>query len=146
MSNTVASRLRKNNLKGNVVQITVRDKDLRIYEKQRVLSKYTDNSNDIYKAAMLLFRESYDWHTTVRSIGVRVTNLTFKDAPEQISIFDELNRSEKSDKLERTIDKIKERYGKGSLMVLAELNQSKKINESPKGTFLRDNADLDDQL
>ncbi|MCQ2466342.1 MAG: DNA polymerase IV [Clostridia bacterium] len=144
LSNTVASRLRKYNLKGNVVQITVRDSDLHIYEKQRVLGSYTDNSHDIYKAAMYLFKESYDWHTSVRSIGVRVTNLTSKDAPEQLSLFDELGKTEKSDKLERTIDKIKERFGDDSLKVCAELTQSQNINKSPKGTFLRDAHDLDD--
>lgn len=144
LSNTVASRLRKYGLKGNVVQITVRDKELAIYEKQRILGRPTDNSNDIYKAAMLLFKESYDWHCSVRSIGVRVTNLVEKDAPEQLSLFDEINKNEKNDKLERTLDKIKERYGKNSVMICAELSQHNNLNEPPKGTFLRDNHDLND--
>lgn len=141
LSSKVAGRLRKYGLKGNVVAITVRDKNLVIYDKQRVLGKYIDNSNDIYKTAMLLFNESYDWHASVRSIGVRVTNLVEKAAPEQISIFDELNRNEKSDKLERTLDAIKERYGKDSVITCAELGQREFIPEAPKGTFMRDASD-----
>lgn len=143
LSNEVATRLRKHSLKGTVVQITVRDSNLMIYEKQRVLGKSTDNSNDIYKAAMLLFNESYDWHTSVRSIGVRMTNLVDKDAPEQLSLFDELSKTQKNDKLERTLDKIKERYGKDSVILCAELPQKDNINESPKGTFMRDASDYD---
>ena len=57
LSSSVASRLRRAGLKGSVVQITVRDIELNIYEKQKILYKDTDNSREIYECAVDLFKE-----------------------------------------------------------------------------------------
>ncbi len=46
LSESVAQRLRKHMLKGTVVQITVRDCDLGIYEKQRILYRPTDDAKE----------------------------------------------------------------------------------------------------
>lgn len=125
LSSSVASRLRRAGLKGSVVQITVRDIELNIYEKQKILYKDTDNSREIYECAVDLFKESYDWHLPVRSVGVRVTDLVRSDAPEQISLFEEAERNDKEDKLGKTVDLIRERYGKKSLRLLGELEKGR---------------------
>ena len=143
LSSSVASRLRKAGMKGRVVQITVKDKELNIYEKQKILFNATDNSATIHKAAMELFNESYDWHSSVRSIGVRLTDLVSSEAPEQISIFEEVQKKDKNDKLEKTIDLIKERYGKESLIHLAELQGDPKDNRG-KGVSSKNAEDFED--
>ena len=112
LSESVAMRLRKHSLKGSVVQITVRDCDLNIYEKQRILYKVTDDAKDIYAAAKELFKESYDWSKGVRSIGVRCTKLVRSDSGEQLSLFAEAESSERDSKLNKAIDEINRRYGK----------------------------------
>ena len=58
LSESVAERLRKHGLKGTVVQITVRDRDLLIYEKQKIIYRPTDDAKVIYAAAKELFKES----------------------------------------------------------------------------------------
>ena len=136
LSSSVAARLRRHKLKGNVIQITVRDKDLKIYEKQKILFRPTDNAGDIYEAAMDLFKSSYDWHSGVRSIGVRLTGLTAVDAPEQLSLFDEVAKDSKTRKLDETIDLIRDRYGKDSLKVCAEFREPDKEPDSGKNTFV----------
>ena len=124
LSESVAMRLRKHSLKGNVVQITVRDCDLGIYEKQRILYRATDDAKDIYSAAKELFKESYDWNKGVRSIGVRCTKLVRSDSGEQLSLFTEVQASERDSKLNKAIDDINRRYGKNVVKSAAEADGS----------------------
>lgn len=134
LSSTVSSRLRKHNLMGNVIQITVRDKDLSVYEKQRVLYMPTNRESDIYNAAVELFKESYDWHTSVRSIGVRLTSLVGADEPVQMSFFENEKKDAGQKKLAETIDSIKERFGNQSIMSLAELSKPSS-DDTPRASF-----------
>ncbi len=138
LASTVSSRLRKHNLMGNVLQITVRDKDLSVYEKQRVLYMPTYRESDIYNAAVELFKDSYDWHTSVRSIGVRLTSLVGTDEPVQMSFFENEKKNEGQKKLAETIDSIKERFGNQSIMSLAELNKPSS-DDTPRASFGDDN-------
>ena len=124
LASKVARRLRKAGLKGDVIQISVRDKDLNIYEKQKILISPTDSSQVIHRSAVELFEALYDWHVPVRSIGVRVTNLRSADAPEQMNLFENLETKKKNRKLEDIIDAIKDRYGKDSLKFLGEIERN----------------------
>lgn len=142
LSSSVAGRLRRAGLKGKVVQITVRDSALNVYEKQKVLFKDTDSAKVIHECAVELFKESYDWHLPVRSIGVRLTDLVSSDAPEQLSLFEEVDRNEKEDRLEKTVDTIRERFGKKSLMLLGELG-NKVENRRDEGVSQNQDKEFD---
>ncbi len=132
LSESVAERLRKHCLKGTVVQITVRDRDLGIYEKQGILYKATDDAREIYTAAKKLFNESYDWNKGVRSIGVRCTKLVRSDSGEQLSLFTEAKKSERDDRLNKAIDDINRRYGTSIIKSAAEAKLASKENRTAK--------------
>lgn len=132
LSESVAERLRKHGLKGTVVQITVRDRDLGIYEKQGILYRATDDAKDIYKAARDLFKSSYDWNKGVRSIGVRCTKLVRPDCGEQLSLFTETKKSERDEKLNKAIDDINRRYGTSVIKSAAEAESASKENKAAK--------------
>ena len=132
LSGSVAERLRKHGLKGTVVQITVRDRDLGIYEKQGILYKATDDAKEIYTAAKKLFKDSYDWSKGVRSIGVRCTKLVRADSGEQLSIFQEAKKSERDDRLNKAIDDINRRYGTSVIKSAAEAESTSKENKPAK--------------
>ena len=130
LSESVAERLRKHTLKGTVVQITVRDRDLSIYEKQKIIYKPTDDAKVIYAAARDLFKESYDWEKGVRSIGVRCTKLVRADSGEQLSFFNEVKASERDDRLNKAIDDINRRYGSSVIKSAAEAEVFTKQNKA----------------
>ena len=130
LSESVASRLRRHGLKGTVVQITVRDRDLGIYEKQGILYRATDDAKDIYQAARDLFKNSYDWNKGVRSIGVRCTKLVRSDSGEQLSLFAEAQKSERDERLNKAIDDINRRYGTGVIRSAAEAESASKENKA----------------
>ena len=130
LSESVASRLRRHGLKGTVVQITVRDRDLGIYEKQGILYRATDDAKDIYQAARDLFKNSYDWNKGVRSIGVRCTKLVRSDSGEQLSLFAEAQKIERDERLNKAIDDINRRYGTGVIRSAAEAESASKENKA----------------
>lgn len=132
LSESVAERLRKHGLKGTVVQITVRDRDLGIYEKQGILYRATDDAQDIYKSARDLFKGSYDWNKGVRSIGVRCTKLVRSDSGEQLSLFTEAKKSERDERLNKAIDDINRRYGTSVIKSAAEAESASKENKAAK--------------
>ena len=133
LSASVASRLRRHGLIGNSVQITVRDKDLHTYEHQRMLFEPTDSERVIYETAMELFNESYDWHSAIRSLGVRVTKLQPAGSGVQMSMFPEDHSgSGGSDKLTSAIDELNQRFGTGTVRSCAELEGIMSPNYDPE--------------
>ena len=125
LSESVAERLRKHKLKGTVIQIEIRDRDLVRCEKQKVLFEPTDNAGTIYSAAKALFDESWDWKNSIRSIGVRCAKVIPADAGIQMSIFTDEEMRQKTSKLDKVIDDINRRYGKGVIASAAEAKMQK---------------------
>lgn len=125
LSESVAERLRKHGLKGTVIQIEIRDRDLVRCEKQKILFEPTDNAGTIYKAARALFEESWDWSKGIRSIGVRCSKVIPADMGTQISIFTDEETRKKTSKLDKVIDDINRRYGKGVITSAAEAEMQK---------------------
>lgn len=145
LSSSVAGRLRRAGLTGNVIQISVRDRDLVVSEKQKILPDHTDNAGVIHKAAMELFNGFYDWHLPVRSIGVRMTGLIPKGSPSQISLFENMEETGKNGKLDKAIDSIKERYGKKSLVFLGEIGGEDSADISGR-SFAKDSNGFDTEI
>ena len=121
LSGTVAARLRKHKLLGSCVQITVRDKDLNTYEHQKMLFEPTDSDRVIFETAMELFDESYDWHSSIRSVGVRCTKLVSDKSGIQMSLFSEADKGQDR-RLTKAIDTLNKRFGSGTVKSLSELD------------------------
>jgi len=116
LSESVGTRLRAHGLKCSTIQLSIRERDLKTHEHQVRLTLPTDSTRLIAETAYAIFTSVYDWHTTVRSIGVRACNLCHADAPVQLSVFDsEQREDEKNKRLDSTVDSIRRRFGKASL-------------------------------
>jgi len=74
----------------------------------------TDISNEIYDVVKELFEELWDGYTPLRLLGVALTNLT-KDDVVQFALFDDKDK-EKQRKLDKALDKLKDKYGDGSIV------------------------------
>lgn len=133
LSASVASRLRKHGLLGCNVAITVRDKDLLTYEHQKTLFEPTNSEKVIYETAMELFDESYDWHSAIRSVGVRCAKVIPEDSGIQMSIFSETQEKKEEDsKLSKVIDDINRRFGEGTVKSCSSLDGIMSPNYDPE--------------
>lgn len=109
LTEQVTYRLRKENMIASVVNVQIKDSNFRVFSHQRKLDTATSSTKIIYEQAKKLMQELYLKGTKVRLIGVRVDDL-LDEKDKQISLFDN-KQNEKQEKLDETLDKLKEKYG-----------------------------------
>lgn len=109
LAESVARRLREHGVKGRSVTISVRDCDLRSFTRRTHLKTHADVSSEIITAAMALFRANYDWAKPLRSIGVSVSD--FGEDILQFDLNGTVEKHEKLERLEHTVDDIRRRFG-----------------------------------
>lgn len=112
LSETVGMRLREINKCGQVISISLKDHNFYTYSHQVKLDIPTDVTNIIYKTAIKLFNDVWN-EEPIRLFSVRVSELCYNDFF-QLSIFNKEREKEKS--LDRTIDKIRNKYGDTSVI------------------------------
>lgn len=111
LSESVAARLRQYGLKGRTVQIYIRDNQLSGMERQGRLSQPSDLSSEIARRGLALFRQHYDWHRPIRSLGIRAADLVTADQLTQLSWFSDEEHRDRQRSLEQTIDSLRSRFG-----------------------------------
>ena len=110
LTEQVTYRLRKQKMLAKVVNVQLRTKDFVDTSHQRKLPNATASTKEIFAYAKELLEQMYRKGTPIRLIGVRVDDLT--DTEErQISLFSDVKKNEKQEKLDKAIDQLKEKYG-----------------------------------
>jgi len=109
LSEQIAYRLRKEGLLANIVNVQLRTKDFKDFSHQRRLDFAVSNTKEIYYAAEGLLKDMFVRGMAIRLVGLRADNLIDKNEM-QLSLFSNSD-NEKQDKLESTIDEIKQKYG-----------------------------------
>lgn len=111
LAESVASRMRDLAARCMVVELYVRDTGLISFTRQRKLAVPTCSSAEIARIAFELFRANYGWTKPVRSIGVRGAELVEADAGVQTSLLDDDIKLEKWERIDATVDHLRQRYG-----------------------------------
>ena len=75
MAEEVSRRLREQGLQGKTVVLFLRDNNLKSWERQAPMKRFTNVCAEIAGEAYALFRKVYGWPTPLRGLGVRVTDL-----------------------------------------------------------------------
>ena len=75
LSESVAARLREQDLKCSAIQIRLRDSELHSFERQMPLPFPTTSSNEIFDAAFTLYKKHHISGSALRSVGVRALKL-----------------------------------------------------------------------
>ena len=143
LAESVSARLRENNFKCNVVEISVRDNELFSFTRQQKIKSPTDITGEIAEAAMKLFHENYHWQKPIRSVGVRACNLISANTPVQLDLFLDERRREKEHKLDIAVDVIRRRFGFDSIQrglmyqdrLLSRINAKEDHKVHPHGYF-----------
>ena len=113
MAESVASRLRKQKMKGCGVSIFIRDSQLRVFSRQCRISVPTSDGVVISAYAFDLYKRSYDWSQgiPIRSVTVGVFDLCSENAAIQTDIFSPAVRIAKRERLNAAVDRRRERFG-----------------------------------
>lgn len=113
LTEQVTYRLRKEKLLAKVVNVQLRNKNFVDTSHQKKLTTATASTKEIFNVAKELLKQMYVKGTPIRLVGVRVDDLTDKEEI-QISLFHDCH-NEKQEKLDKTIDQLKEKYGYNSI-------------------------------
>lgn len=112
---SVGARLREQNCLCSTVALSIRDNRLLSYDRQVKLPCPTANTLDIWEAAMELFRQHHTDGEPVRSLSVKASGLTPADGIVQLSLFPEMQKAQRRADIDRTLDKIRGKYGYHSI-------------------------------
>jgi len=116
LSQDIGHRLRVHGLEATGAQITIKDDALMYKQYQAPLELATQSAMEIALIAQDLFRKNYRWACNVRSLTVRAINLIPKGQPQQLNLYIDNERREKRIQLEDTVEAIRQRFGKRSII------------------------------
>ncbi len=116
LADTVSGRLRKYSLKCCGVKVDIKNTDLKTISRQCRLDAPTNTADEISMAAMDIIKRSWRMGTPIRLITITGISLTDEDDDIQLSFIgrDEEMRSS-SEKLGRTMDTIRAKFGSGAI-------------------------------
>ena len=133
LAESVAARLRKHGFKCKTIEITVRDNGLFSFSRQKQLHHPTNITDEIVTAAFQLFKDHYKWEYPIRSLGIRAVDLVLDGLPVQLELFGNQEKQEKLEKMDRTVDEIRRRFGYFSIQ-RAVMYQDKVLSHLDAGT------------
>lgn len=109
---TVASRMRQDNMCGGCVAVHLRTNAFLHFSHQSKLHGATNITEELFQAACRVFDEAWDGVTPLRQLGVQVTNLS-KEPYQQFDLFSGISpqQYERKLKLDETVDALRDKYG-----------------------------------
>jgi len=115
---TVAQRLRSRNLVGRTVTVKIKlaerleEGRFRMYTRSHTLSSSTNDAQEIYQAACVLYRAVPRRGIRVRLAGIYASNLEPTEKNEQLNLFTVApQRTENRRRLGQVLDQLTTRYG-----------------------------------
>jgi DNA polymerase-4 len=118
LSRRVGARLRDDGYRARTVTLKVRLANFTTLTRSRTIDPPTDVGADLYQVASELFRALPGARRRVRLLGVAGTGLVAA-GEEQLALL----RGERWGEVERAVDRIEERFGRGSAMPAALLDR-----------------------
>ncbi len=111
----IGHRLIASGKKARGVSIFLRDNTLFTRQYQCPLPMTTDSYSVIAETAFALMKERHNFDKPLRSITVGAINLIQSSLPTQLDFFTDNRRYIKKEAIDKTMDKINNRFGKGKI-------------------------------
>lgn len=133
LSDMVGTRLRKHKMRAGGLHVSIKDDEFSSFSHQITLSDSIDSSTLIARHALDIIKSFYDFahQRPVRTLTISAIKLSGENEGYQLSIFGDDN--ERASALDKTVDKIREKYGYSSVSRGIVLGNA----------FLCDNLNLD---
>lgn len=123
LAENLGKRLREDDVRIEVVAVSIRFYDLSCASHQMVLPSATNITKEIHDAACQLFDELWDG-TAIRHLGIHTSRVSRNSGRRQLSLFDNTDY-EKLEKLDQAVDSIRKKYGIDAIQRAAFLKQTK---------------------
>ena len=127
LCDSVAERMREQELRCRTVAVWIRDTNLVSWERQTQLPAASDLAAELVHASLGLLRQGWDMRRPLRSLGVRGCDLISSRADTQLTALPD-RRALRQAALETAIDGIHARFGRASLRRCVMLSSSKTVH------------------
>ena len=131
LTQDIAYKLREKSLRAGGISVSIRDKNLMWQQFQRKMRTTEQSAINIATNAFKLFKEKYDWCNPVRNVTISVMYLTEDDEPIEMTVFDDFQKKEKVEKIEKLMEDINKKYG-SEIVTTATLLEDNYIPENRK--------------
>ncbi|MEQ8677549.1 MAG: DNA polymerase IV [Aggregatilineales bacterium] len=118
LADGVGRQVRKQNLQGKTVSIKLRWSDFTTITRQITLPQPIDSDAKIYQSALEIFHQSWSKGRPIRLIGVALSG--FENPIQQLSLWD-APISEEDQRLQNTLDALKDRFGESMIKRASDL-------------------------
>lgn len=139
LAGNVEKRMQRKKAVGKGLQITIRYHDRKTVTRSKKLDAYIDTKEDMLKIALELFHQHWNLEP-VRLLGITMQNVDDKKhVGEQLDLFSYRDHVKK-EKLDKTINRLSEKYGKNPFKQLGTENKdnSDELRTSFQKDFLDD--------
>ena len=116
LADSVATRLRRQGLLCQTVQVQIKTPEFRVISRQRGLHRPTDLGREIARAAMEIIRDSWRMEDPIRLITITAAGLTTGEEG-QLSLYPEEDEDlhRRYARLESAVDRVRGKYGRDAL-------------------------------
>ncbi len=134
LSEELGTKLRQKGLQAATVQITIKDEYLRTIQRQHPQNPPSDISSEIAETALGILRSEWNVGKPIRMLTVAATSLVKTDTlATQLSLFEEDDSQRlKHRNSEKTVDKIRQKFGDVAIIKGAVLDTDMGIYTAPK--------------
>lgn len=130
LSERVGRRLRRNGYLARTITLTVKDHNFVSTSRSRTLPEPTCLTEVIYSTAKNTHRQCFEPWRKVRLLGISLSNLLAESGGYQLSFL--MDDCEKLNRLTKTVDKIRDRFGDSSLLRARLYDEPRTGEDKPK--------------
>lgn len=109
LAETVSARLRADQVKAEVLSVSIKYSDFSCHSHQCILPEATDITIELARTAFRLFQESWNGRP-VRHLGIHITRIAAGAPARQLELFPSADY-EKLEQMDQTVDIIRKRFG-----------------------------------
>jgi DNA polymerase-4 len=133
LADEVARRMRRYGLKCMTVQVTIKDTSLKVITRQKALERATWLAADLARESEALIHSSWKAGAPIRMLTITAQKLIpAEESAEQTTLFggqQEDEHREKRERLEKAVDRVRDKYGFGSITSGAVIKNDLGIGE-----------------
>lgn len=113
LSEMVGGRMRKQGLKCQGVQLTIKNPDFEVIDRQKSLILPTDSSQKLYDTALEIIKSCWAPGRPIRMLTLTGIGITKEEQGVQLDLFGEDAQEQKAQALDKSLDRLRGKYGSG---------------------------------
>lgn len=115
LAESISRQMRRDKVVASTVSISIRDENLKRTERRKKLSQPTRLVEPLVSAAMDLYYKNFSSLSEIRSVTIGASDLIDDSLSSQLNLFADTQKEEKMEKLESSIEKIRNKFGNASI-------------------------------